>query len=408
MASPPTKPTERRLMYLVRVAAVVGIAAAVVATAATLFLVGLRSWVSGFDWFVSSFAVFFGVLAWVVAAKEPRNPLVWIMASSAFFGGLTILGWPVAGFMGSDTANLISNTVPAELPRSSAWVLVFTGWLWNLAMLPPLTFGLLLFPNGKLPSPRWRWVAALAAMGIATTAAGSAWSYRPSNPEEVDTGWLINAGWLLVLSAAALSLVALVRGFRRSTGVERQQFKWVIWGTSFLVPIFLGVGFVLGDGEYEQLLIFPIMIAEVVFLGSYAMAVGKYGLFEIDRIISRTISYGLVVGLLAATYLGLVAAMTFVLSSESSLVVAASTLAIAALFNPLRRRVQRTVDRRFNRTHYDSQLVVDEFARSVRDLAEVDAVANRWELVVKKTMQPNLIGLWIREPGRTARRPDTG
>jgi MFS family permease len=396
MAAGSGKLTDRLLVQLIRLGAVIGVSAAAASTVMTIPLIGPAAWLSGFDWFVASFAIFFGVLAWVVAPKEPKNALVWIMATAAFFGGLTVLGWPVAGLLGGDTAGLVGETIPAELPRSSAWVIFFTGWLWNLALLPPLTFGLLLFPNGTLPSPRWRWVGVLAGVGVVASAVASAWSYRPSNDGVADESTLIDASAGLVLLAAILSLAALIQGFRRSRGAERQQYKWIAWGTSIFVPTFLGLGFVLGGSEYQNLLIVPIMMAELVFLGSYAMAIGKYRLFEIDRIISRTISYGLVVGLLAVTYLTLVAALTSILPAQSSLAVAAGTLAIAALFNPLRKRIQRAVDRNFNRTHYNSQRVVDEFARSMRDLVEVEAVATRWERVVRKTMQPRGIGVWIR------------
>jgi hypothetical protein len=200
-----------------------------------------------------------------------------------------------------------------------------------------------------------------------------------------------------------IGLVDLFLRFRRSSGVERQQFRWFLLSFGAFPILFLLANVleeaVSGLGGFDPtLIVFPLWGLGTAW--ALAVAITRHGLYEIDRIVSRTVTYSLVVGLLAAMFFGTVTALTAFLDVESDLVVAASTLAVAALFNPLRRRVQGWVDRRFNRSRYDSQLVMDGFADTLRTEVDPLDVADGWLSVVSSTMKPTVIGVWISHESR--------
>ena len=193
------------------------------------------------------------------------------------------------------------------------------------------------------------------------------------------------AGWLVSIAAQVLS-------YRRSTGDRRQQLKWLMCGSAVaLIAIVAGstglAGTVGGVGVLGFLAL-PLSIG---------VAVLRYGLFEIDRIISRTLAYAIVTGLLVGVYAGIVLLFTDVLSLTSSVAVAASTLAAAALFNPLRRRVQRVVDRRFNRARYDGEQTVAAFAVRLKDAVDLDWVRDDLASVVQKALEPAHVSVWMNE-----------
>jgi hypothetical protein len=188
-------------------------------------------------------------------------------------------------------------------------------------------------------------------------------------------------------------MVSLVVRWVRSTGEEHLQMKW-------LVPAFFvfGLGVFAEFGGFQGSLAANILLPAGLILVPVAigLAILRYRLYDIDRIVSRTVSYTLVVVLLAAVYVGGVTGLTSLLPDQSRLVVAATTLAVAALFNPVRRRVQGWVDRRFNRSRYDTQRVMDRFAGSLRDQVDTTEVVDGWVGVVAETMQPAAVGVWVR------------
>jgi hypothetical protein len=198
------------------------------------------------------------------------------------------------------------------------------------------------------------------------------------------------------LAFCALSVVRLVLGFRRSAGTERQQWKWLLSGgavgiAGLVVALELGsssgvVGTVASTG-------FLFVVALPVSMG---VAILRYRLYEIDRLVSRTLSYAILTGLLIAVYFSVVTLATRALPLSSPVAVAASTLAAAALFSPLRNRIQHMVDRRFNRARYDAEEVVDAFTRTLRDAIELDTVSGRLADVVERTVHPAHVSLWIR------------
>jgi uncharacterized membrane protein len=206
---------------------------------------------------------------------------------------------------------------------------------------------------------------------------------------------LWNPALLLVTLA---SVAAIVIRYRKGTREERKQLTWPLWAV-MLFGVVYGAGAISSGLTEGSLLDFLFYMALAAIPVSVAVAVLKYRLYEIDRIISRTLSYGLVAALSAAVFFGVVVVLSSFLPTESNLAIAGSTLAVAAMFNPLRRRVQGWVDRRFNRTRYDAQRVMDGFAGSLRHRLDLEGIVDDWMDVVAETMQPATIAIWSNSRG---------
>jgi hypothetical protein len=202
-----------------------------------------------------------------------------------------------------------------------------------------------------------------------------------------------DAGFFFVIGLALLAVISLVRRFRRSSGVERLQYRWLMLGGSVYVLVSFMGQLIPEDTSYDLLWFLGVGAIPI----SIGVAVVRYRLYEIDRLISRTVSYLIVVGVLAAVFAGIVTLTSSLLQTQSDLAVAASTLAVAALFNPLRRRVQGWVDHRFNRTKFDAEQVVAKFTGSLRDEVNPDRVVGGWVSVIEETMSPASAGVWVRE-----------
>ncbi len=347
--------SDRSLARLLRMAGVTG---GTLAVAGSVVLIGIGhagSWWSGFFAFLALFSVFFAIFVWLVIAQQPRNMVVWTMAAAAFFGGLFVVGAAGAALLVDDPNLAFEFVAPADLPASAAWILMVSAPAASLGLFPLLTFGLLLFPDGRLPSPRWRWVAVLAAVGIAVTTAAEAWALRPGStvPIEVveDEGLLFNAGLLAVMLVFILSLAALVGRFRRSSGATRQQFKWIVWGASIFVPALIAM-MMLGNSRYEDAGLSVLMVATAVFLGSYGIAVGRYRLYDIDVVISRTVTYVSLTVVIGLLYTAGILGFIFVFGDSGqrggdlgvALPIGATGL-VAIAFEPIRSRLQRRANR---------------------------------------------------------------
>ena len=301
--------------------------------------------------------------------------------------------------------------VPGVSPLFAAWVASW-GWALVFVLFAILT---LTFPSGHLPEGSGLWARAgraavwvlpilLASTALTETLGGAESSTQTVNPIGFLPEWL---GWVALLGIVAILLggaVSLVIKRRSAVGAERAQLTWVVFAFVLLtisvvftfMYIFISIG--VGAGDPGDDAWGPVYLMMILFPLSFGVAVLRYRLYEIDRIVSRTVSYALVVGLLAGAFLGVVALMSSLLPEESSdLAVAGSTLVVAALFNPLRRRVQGGVDRRFNRRRYDAQRVMDGFAFSLRDRVDPEEVMTGWVDVVSSTMQPDSIGMWVRD-----------
>ncbi|HET9007328.1 MAG TPA: hypothetical protein VFQ04_11475, partial [Actinomycetes bacterium] len=215
----------------------------------------------------------------------------------------------------------------------------------------------------------------------------------------VVAGAVAGLGGLLHAASLAAALVCMVLRFRSSRGVERQQLRWVAAGAAgavggLLVALPSGLGI---TPDWISSIVFPALLCPPVAIG---VAVLRYRLWDLDRLISRTVTYALVTALLVLPYLAIVAAIPRLAEGSGSLAVAAATLTVAALFQPLRRRVQDLVDRRFNRRRYDAARTLDGFAARLRHQVDLDALEGALLGVVDQTMQPARASLWLRAPTR--------
>ena len=336
----------------------------------------------------------------IVARRQPRNPIGWILLISI---ALLLFSAAVGSY-----AALYYRLGHHGLPLASAAVVLQPSWVPALLLFPVV---ILLFPDGRL-TRRWRWVLwAYAALG-ACAMAGLFWpaiSAVADHDVHLDSfgdvisnghtgGALAAAEMLGLLSIAAiwLSFVAhQALSWRRATGERRQQLKWLASGAAITL-VLLAISFGVSSTS---------VAGEILSFGLAALPVGigvgilKYRLYDIDRIISRTLAYAIVTGLLIGIYAGLVLLATDVLSLHAPVAVAVSTLAAAALFNPLRQRVQHIVDRRFNRARYDADQTVTAFSARLKDVVDLDSVRDDLASVVQRTLEPSHLSVWVSRPG---------
>jgi hypothetical protein len=334
------------------------------------------------------------VVGFVLASRRPRNKIGWIFLGMGLVLGLAFCCWRY-GERGL--------AVPGSLPaaRTAAW---FQNWAFAIP-IAGFAFLLLLFPTGRLISRRWRlaaWYVA-GASALATAAfVVRAYRIRTAPYTSLSQGWYpgSRAPDAIVFSAALLVGVAAVAvRFTRSSGEERLQLKWFMTAAALVVATLIPLAVVPQMGTVtsltESTLKVTFSLALVCLYAAIAVAVLKYRLYDIDRVISRTLAYAIVTGVLAAVYAGLVLLATQLLTLTSQVAVAAATLAAAALFNPLRRRVQRGVDRRFNRARYDADNTVAAFAARLQDTTDPDAVRSDLIGTVHDALEPARISLWL-------------
>ena len=319
--------------------------------------------------------------------------------------GSNLIGWLMhgigLGFANAAIGNtlFVLNQIRWELDvvaRATAWITF--GWI-PAAMLMTV-FLPLLFPTGRPPSRRWWWVAGIGAAGLvyAFFAVSLGAVTRPPDqilPEEGAT-WVVVA--VLMVTGALAAITSTVVRYRRADGVERLQLKWVSAALVFAsstVP--WSIAPVTGDlleADPAQLLYIAAWCTIPVSVG---IAISRYHLYDIDRIVSRTVGYALVALIVGAVYAGVVVVFGSILGSRSDLTVAASTLAAAAAVSPVRRHIQRIVDRRFNRPRYHAQQELVAYAQRLRDQVDLAAVSDDLLGVVDRTLQPSSLMLWIRK-----------
>jgi len=242
---------------------------------------------------------------------------------------------------------------------------------------------ILLFPDGRYPNKWWRGAHMALLLGVVIGGA-----VLPEDSSVIG---------LIVLLNFLLPVAALVFRAVTGDGIIRRQIAGPVLVTVVGVMALALVEFLVPSQENGWIGVAAFMMMTVGIPVSIAFSITRYRLYEIDRVVSRTVSYAVVVGLLGLVFSGVVTLLTSLLPAESDLAVAGSTLAVAALFNPLRRRVQAWVDRRFNRSRYDAQKVMDEFSGSLRDRVDPDEVVEGWVRAVSETMQPTTVGVWVRE-----------
>jgi hypothetical protein len=362
---------------------------------------------------VATGGILAGAIGPALAEGDKLWPIAWILWAPV--GYLILLKRPgngvgaaalVTGLMWGAGFVMLTLSAIVASETAAAWLELGDSTLGGLPWLV-MVWLLLVFPSGDYEGKAERvtgWFvigfAALASAAFALDPAPMEDSGLPSPlsvPELGDVTSVITSdgGFLMVAVFILAAVVMVVFRWRRSAGVERLQYRWLFMGAfSFFLIIAAGsLGLIPEDGFAEWLW----LLAGGAIPTAIGIAVLRYRLFDIDRLISRTVTYLVVVGVLAAVFFGVVATTSSLLQTDSDLAVAASTLAAAALFNPVRKRVQAWVDRRFNRSRYNAQLVVDEFAGSLRDRVDSEEVVDGWVGVVAKTMQPAAAGVWVRE-----------
>ena len=334
--------------------------------------------------------VSFPLVGAVIAARLPGNPYGWMWCALGIANGILVLSAAVAESSAGD--GRLTDVV---------------AYLSYLALVALIVFAAVLFPTGRLPSRRWRWlpratVAICVLLAVATPFAptvldASPGVWQPSGAVGGLLARLVETATAVLFLLVLIAMASVIPRFRRAGPVERQQLKWFVLAAVVNVA-YLAVDLLVGIPDGGIWVLVAVLVPSL-FPVAIGLAVLKYRLYEIDRIVSRSVSYGLLTGGLALLYLGLVALLRPLLepiTGGSSLAVAGSTLAVAAVFNPARRRLQAAVDRRFDRARYDAAIAVEHFAARLRDQVDVDQVVGGLRDTVAATVAPTRVGIWLR------------
>jgi len=348
--------------------------------------------------------VSFSVVGALIASHRPENPIGWLFCAAALFYGLEIAGEAYAIYA------LLTNPGSLPLGAELAWL---TEWIWAPGFGLILVFLPLLFPDGHPPSRRWRWVAWLGGLSIGLICVltsivlwperGPALLQLEGFGGEVEEWRSAELGWLWSLVGPMMfvgglgAVISLLVRFRRARGDERQQIKWFAYAAALTLAWIIVVEE--QSGEIAALSGLLVIVSIPVATG---IAILRYRLYDIDRIINRTLVYGLLTVMLALIYFGGVATSEAIFRAltgqeqQPQIAVVVSTLVIAALFTPLRRRIQRFIDRRFFRRKYDARKTLEAFSAKLRNETNLDALSDDLVRVVRDTMQPAHVSLWLR------------
>ena len=357
----------------------------------------------------------FPIVGTLIASRRPHNPIGWICLAVGLL-------WMLGGLSEQYTSYSIAK--PGSVPYL-ATIVALIQWMWIIPVGLLGTYLLLLFPDGMLPSSRWRPLAWLSGAVMVLLGVDSVLAPGPltdlegvRNPFGLEGApWLVDAGIVLLLlfvSCILASAISLVSRYRRSGGEVREQIKWIALAGAFvglLAFLMTTLGLLIvpeamsgSGGSLPSWLQFLIYVMNLSFAGvpvAIGLAILRYRLYAIDLIINRTLVYVTLTATLALVYLGGVAATQTVFrgltgqDQQPQLAVVISTLVIAALFNPLRRRIQGFIDRRFYRSKYDARKTLESFSAKLRDETDLDALSGDLVEVVRVTMQPAHVSLWI-------------
>jgi hypothetical protein len=348
----------------------------------------------------------FAIVAALIVSRQPRNALGWVLMVPV---GVYVVSGPIASYIESLGP---SSAEPTLLILLMAW---FSSWNW-LLLIFPLVYIPLLFPNGRPPTPRWRWVSVAAiawatlfvllatlSQQIHTNTAPDIVFDNPIGVLGIDTVERLVGVWIVGLLALAVACaVALFVRYRRANETEREQIKWLLYACALFLVVYVG-GFVSGlggtasVGGYIWEVFFGLSV--IALPAAIGIAILRYRLYDIDVVINRTLVYGPLTATLVALYFGGIVLLQrlFVLltGQKSTLAIVASTLLIAALFNPLRTRLQSFIDRRFFRSKYDVRKTLETYSAKLRDETDLEALNDDLVGVVSETMQPAYVSLWL-------------
>jgi hypothetical protein len=331
----------------------------------------------------------------LIVVGDRRHLLAWLL----IVGGVFLAVYNLAAQYAPLALGLTSRRLSLPGGDLASWL---TGWTNMPGIVILAVFVILLFPDGRLPSRRWRPVAWAGAVILVVPTAILAVGYWPLRGPQLITQegsqpplvgamfWTAFQGALLL---GAISVVALVLRFRRAGAVQRQQIKWFAYGAALSIPLSLFPE-ARPWGPYLEFL------GTVLLLAGLGIGIFRYRLWDIDRLVNRTLVYGLLTALLAGVYAGLVLVLGQLFggigTDTPSWAVAGATLAVAALFQPARRRIQQTVDRRFNRRRYNAATTIEAFSIRLRDQVDLDTLSAELLAAVDQTMQPASASLWLR------------
>ena len=357
----------------------------------------------------------YGIVGWIIASRQPGNRIGWVFL---------VIGLSLSIELSATAYRQFALAVsPGSLPFAdlASWVAV---WAWAPGFTFLLTLSLLLFPDGRPPSARWRpvvWASFVVMALLLFPMAIASWPYRGvellntdnihSDSVAIATGIQI-LGVVAAVFVAIASMAGMITRFRHAGGVERQQLKWFVFAAFAVTAFVLTMSLVTPPPILGFVLAF--LVAPLVPVAA-AVAILRYRLYDLDRLVSRTIAYGTVTGTLVAIFA--VAVIVFQTALEpitgrNGIAVAASTLLVVALFQPLRRRIQSRVDRRFNRGRYDAEHIVAAFSARLREDVDLENLRTHISATVVRTVQPASVSVWLageaRDPRRSAGKPRMG
>ncbi|HEX8135866.1 MAG TPA: hypothetical protein VF880_20845 [Actinomycetes bacterium] len=345
-------------------------------------------------------AVSAGTVGAVLASRRPAHPVGWLLLGLGFSLAVAAVVYAYVRY------GLVAR--PGALPAAGHLAGLSNGMI--LIWLSCVGFVLLLTPTGSLPSPRWRWWARIAAAAPVVWVLASVVDPTPMRPEyptignplavpalpQVVLDAATGAAGLVVVTAVLVGAGSLVGRFRRAHGTERQQLRWLALAAALAaVALLVALAALVLDAGWD--LFNPALAVCLALLPlATGAAILRYRLYDLDRIISRTLAYGLLTLTLGLGYAVLVLGLGRLLGRDTPLVVAAATLAVAVAFQPARRRVQAAVDRRFNRRRYDAAQTIQAFSARLREQVDLDTLTAELLAVVEQTMQPTRASLWLR------------
>ena len=392
------------------------LAAGLVAVSAALVLLGMVAAIASTGethnataWDLISFAApvaAFSIVGGLIATRRPENAIGWILAAIGLLFA-TVLACSTVSQWGLETGDIPKAVAEWISVGANVWVIA----LGLIGIQLPLRL-----PDGRLPSPRWRWFSRASIVVMAVTLIGMATQQGriedvPGSANPLGAAWAepLAGAVFLMIAGFVVGVAALFIRYRGADELDRVQLRWVAFGGAVFLTVYLvtlPLPSALGASDASTAAHVNTLVSQSAFAAlpiAIGYAILRHRLYDIDVVINRTLVYGALTATLAVTYLGSVLLLQLLLNGatgDSSLAVAGSTLAVAALFRPARARIQATVDRRFFRSRYDAGRTIELFGAKLRDQVDLESLSRELRAVVMETMQPAHLSLWLRETGR--------